>query len=36
MHTLKEGKEWITPSNYTKINSIIHEILCSKGSCPVF
>ena len=36
MHILKEGKEWITPSNYTKINSIIHEILCSKGSCPVF
>jgi hypothetical protein len=35
MHTLKEGKEF-APSNYTKVNSIIHEILCSKGSCPVF
>ena len=35
MHTLKEGKEF-APSNYTKVNSIINEILCSKGSCPVF
>ena len=35
MHTLKEGKEF-APFNYTKVNSIVHEILCSKGSCPVF
>ena len=20
---------------YTKVNSIVHEILCSKGSCPI-
>ena len=35
MHTLKEGKEF-APFNYTQVNSIVHEILCSKGSCPVF
>lgn len=34
MHMIKEGIE--TPQhNYTKVNSIIHEILCSKGSCPI-
>ena len=35
MNIVKEGKENLT-NNYTKINSVIHEILCSKGSCPVF
>ena len=35
MKTLNEGKEVIT-YDYTKINQIITEILCSKGSCPVF
>ena len=34
MHMLREGKEFPT-QNYTKVNSIIHEILCSKGSCPI-
>ncbi len=34
MHALREGKEFPT-QNYTKVNSIIHEILCSKGSCPI-
>jgi hypothetical protein len=34
MKTLNEGKENI-PYNYTNINNIIREILCSKGSCPV-
>jgi len=34
MHTLREGKE-ISGPNYTKVNSIIHEILCSKGACPI-
>tara|TARA_Y100000114_G_scaffold139726_1_gene144004 strand:- start:118 stop:723 length:606 start_codon:yes stop_codon:yes gene_type:complete len=34
MHTLNEGKEVVT-YDYTSINKIIHEILCSKGSCPV-
>ena len=35
MHTLNEGKQILT-YDYTKVNSIIHEILCSKGSCPIF
>ena len=34
MHTLNEGKQTIT-YDYTNINNIVHEILCSKGSCPV-
>jgi len=35
MHTLNEGKNIIT-YDYTNINKVIHEILCSKGSCPIF
>lgn len=34
MHTLTEGKNTVT-YDYTKVNSIIHEILCSKGSCSL-
>ena len=34
MHMIKEGKETIA-YDYTKVNNIIHEILCSKGSCPI-
>jgi len=34
MHTLNEGKQTFT-YDYTKINNIVHEILCSKGSCPI-
>ena len=35
MGVLQEGKNTVT-YDYTKVNSIIHEILCSKGNCPVF
>ena len=35
MSVLREGKEH-SATNYSKVNSIIHEILCSKGSCPIF
>ena len=35
MHTLNEGKNVVT-YDYTNVNKIIHEILCSKGSCPIF
>jgi len=31
---LKEGKENYT-YDYTNVNKVIHEILCSKGSCPI-
>ena len=34
MHTLNEGKNVIT-YDYTNVNKIVHEILCSKGSCPI-
>ncbi len=34
MTTLNEGKQIVT-YDYTKVNSIVHEILCSKGSCPL-
>mgnify|MGYP003109436562 FL=1 len=34
MSVLQEGKETIT-YDYTKVNDVIREILCSKGSCPV-
>jgi hypothetical protein len=35
MGVLQEGKNTIT-YDYTKVNNIIREILCSKGSCPIF
>ena len=34
MTTLNEGKNIIT-YDYTNVNKVIHEILCSKGSCPI-
>ena len=36
MHLVKEGLTIPTPSPYKKINSIITEILCANGSCPIF
>ena len=34
MGVLQEGKNTIA-YDYTKVNGIIHEILCSKGNCPI-
>ena len=34
MSVLQEGKQTIT-YDYSKVNKVLHEILCSKGSCPV-
>jgi|TARA_R110000803_G_scaffold82088_4_gene148085 hypothetical protein len=34
MTTLNEGKNTVT-YDYTNVNKIVHEILCSKGSCPI-
>ena len=34
MHTLNEGKKIFT-YDYTSVNDVIREILCSKGSCPI-
>ena len=35
MKTLHEGLQSVT-YDYTKVNSVIHEILCSKGSCSMY
>ena len=35
MQTIKEGKE-IKTNPYTKANSIVTEILCANGNCPIF
>ena len=35
MHSLNENKQSII-NDYSKVNNIVHEILCSKGSCPIF
>jgi hypothetical protein len=35
MQTLKEGKE-NNLNPYTKANSIVTEILCANGNCPIF
>ena len=34
MHLVKEGKEYLTNS-YGKVNSILTDILCANGTCPV-
>jgi hypothetical protein len=34
MHTLNEGKQHAF-YDYTNVNKVVHEILCSKGSCPI-
>ena len=34
MATLNEGKNTFT-YDYSNVNKTIHEILCSKGSCPI-
>jgi hypothetical protein len=37
MHVIKEGKQAFQPqSKYTKVNSIVTEILCAQGQCPLF
>lgn len=36
MHLVNEGKEYNTINHYTKASGILTEILCSKGTCPVF
>ena len=36
MHLVKEGFNVDITNTYTKVNSIITEILCSKGNCPIW
>jgi hypothetical protein len=35
MQLVKEGKE-IPTNSYAKVNSILTEILCANGTCPIF
>ena len=35
MHLVKEGKE-MPINSYAKVNSILTEILCANGTCPIF
>jgi hypothetical protein len=35
MQLVKEGIDFKSKNQYEKVNSIIYEILCSKGSCPI-
>tara|TARA_R110000787_G_scaffold923_3_gene3394 strand:+ start:4381 stop:4983 length:603 start_codon:yes stop_codon:yes gene_type:complete len=35
MHLVKEGLDFTGANSYLKVNSIITEILCSKGNCPI-
>jgi hypothetical protein len=35
MHLVKEGKEYNQANIYAKASSILTEILCSKGTCPI-
>ena len=36
MHLVKEGLNVDITNTYKKVNSIITEILCSKGNCPIW
>jgi hypothetical protein len=36
MHLVKEGLDFSTQNKYAKVNSIVTEILCANGSCPIF
>tara|TARA_S200002703_G_scaffold13457_1_gene11826 strand:+ start:2818 stop:3423 length:606 start_codon:yes stop_codon:yes gene_type:complete len=35
MHLVNEGLDFSKQTNYKKVNSIISEILCSNGQCPI-
>ena len=35
MHLVKENKEFKSQNKYQKVNSILGEILCSHGQCPI-
>ena len=34
MHVLRENKQNIN-TDYSRVNSVVRDILCSKGSCPI-
>jgi len=36
MHLVREGKENLPENKFAKANSILTEILCANGTCPIF
>jgi hypothetical protein len=36
MHIIKEGLDFSGQKDYGNLNTIINEILCAKGTCPLF
>jgi hypothetical protein len=35
MHVIKEGLDFSSQNNYSKVNTLLSEILCANGTCPV-
>ena len=35
MHVIREGLDFSNQNKYAKVNSIVTEILCSNGTCPL-
>jgi len=35
MHVIKEGLDFSNQNKYAKVNSIVTEILCANGTCPI-
>ena len=35
MHVIKEGLDFSAQDKYAKVNSIVTEILCANGTCPI-
>ncbi len=35
MHMIKEGLDFTQQNKYSQVNSVLNEILCSKGNCPL-
>jgi len=36
MQLVKEGKEKLPENKFAKVNSLLTEILCANGTCPIF
>jgi hypothetical protein len=35
MHVIKEGLDFTSQAKYGKVNSLLSEILCANGTCPI-
>ena len=35
MHVIKEGLDFSSQDNYSKVNTLLSEILCANGTCPI-